>query len=177
VEEPVKYVVFFDLDSTLADTTHRQHLIDDARERGEEPDWEAYSLLCSGDKPFPGPVQLARMCSWDGYFIVIVSGRSEAAMKPTVEWLMEHDVPFNGIILRKQGDTTPNEEFKVNAIRNWLVNHGASWEIDKPLLIVEDWPPAARAMEAEGWTVLLFNPYPEQYVKVEHDGQVVLPSP
>src|SRR5262245_60208704 len=109
-ESGVKDVVFFDLDSTLADTTHRQHLIDDARARGEEPDWEAYSLMCSEDVPFPGPVQLARMLSWSGYFIVILSGRAEAAMAQTVRWLYENEVPFHEVILREAGDTTSNEE-------------------------------------------------------------------
>jgi phosphoserine phosphatase len=165
-DHDVKDVVFFDLDSTLADTRQRQYLIDEAKEAGKEVDWEAYSLLCADDVPFPGPVRLARMLRNSGYFIVIVSGRSESAMSQTVRWLYGYEVPFDEVILRSNDNQSSNEEFKITAIRNWLDKHGETWEIDKPRLILEDWPPAARAMEAEGWTVLLFNPYPEQYVKV-----------
>jgi hypothetical protein len=158
--KPLRSVVFVDLDSTLADTRQRQHIIEDARAAGYEPDWEAYSLACAGDAPMDGPIQLVRMLTWEGYHIVILSGRSEAAMFRTNEWLYRNQVPFNELILRPKAvsyDVSP-EEFKVAAIEAWIERNPDHDDPVRPTLILEDWPPAADAMKAKGWKVLLVNP-------------------
>jgi FMN phosphatase YigB (HAD superfamily) len=160
----LRSVVFVDLDSTLADTRHRQHMIEDARAAGREPDWEAYSLACAGDEPIPGTIQLVRMLTWEGYHIVILSGRSEAAMYRTNEWLYRNQVPFNELILRPKAVSyaMSPEEFKIAAIEAWIDRNPdhddpAGGPV-RPTLIVEDWPPAADAMKERGWKVLLVNP-------------------
>ena len=156
----MKSVVFVDLDSTLADTRQRQHIIEDARAAGREPDWEAYSLACAKDEPMEGPIQLVRMLVWDGYHVVILSGRSASAMVQTNEWLYRNHVPFNELILRPKAvsyNISP-EEFKVMAIEAWTERNLDHDDPVHPTLIIEDWPPAADAMRAKGWKVLLVNP-------------------
>lgn len=155
----MKSVVFVDLDSTLANTKQRQHIIEDAREAGREVDWDEYSMACTADTPFPGPVQLVRVLHWSGYQIVIVSGRSEVARVRTLRWLHRNAIPFDEVILKPPGnDGVPNEEFKVKAIQAWINANPDHDDLLKPTLILEDWPPAKDRMEAEGWKVLLVNP-------------------
>jgi phosphoglycolate phosphatase-like HAD superfamily hydrolase len=163
----VKTVVFVDLDSTLADTTHRHHIIEAAREAGEV-DLEAYSLACAEDAPFPGPVRLVRMLYDFGCRVVIVTGRSAAAMIPTLDWLAKYAVPYHDLILRAVGDDTPSGEFKVRTIRRWLAMNPDHDDLIEPALIIEDYPPAKDELEAEGWTVLLVNPdYSRATMKAE----------
>jgi phosphoglycolate phosphatase-like HAD superfamily hydrolase len=152
-----KDVAFFDLDSTLADTRQRHHIIDEYVSRGEQVDWERYSMACEGDTPFPGTVRLTQVLHGAGYLVVIVTGRSVAAIQPTLRWLADHHVKYTNLIMREYGDETPNEEFKVTRIKRWMAEH----RVVEPMLVVEDWPIAARDMEAQGWPVLLVNPYPE----------------
>lgn len=74
----------FDLDSTLADTRHRAHLIN--QENRELTDWDAYSMACADDGPGPA-LPLALEFQALGGRIVIASARSECAREPTEWWL------------------------------------------------------------------------------------------
>lgn len=151
-------VVFVDLDSTLADTTHRQHLLGD---RTVE-DLTAYSLACADDTPFAGTVRLTQLLKGAGAHVVIVTSRYDVAMMETMRWLYRHNVGFSELIMQAADDASTIEDFKVVAIERWLANNG----VDAPELVIEDWPPIKDALEAKGWTVMLVNPnyHPDEYV-------------
>lgn len=156
-----KPVVFVDVDSTLADTTHRQHVIQEARERGEEPDWVAYSLLCEDDAPLPA-IKLTQLLASTCH-IVLITSRYDVAMMPTMRWLYKHNVGFNEVIMQSADDPSPIDLFKVESIERWLDRHAVS----APALIIEDWPPIKEALDARGWTTMLVNPnfHPDEYVE------------
>jgi hypothetical protein len=91
----------YDLDSTVCDTSHRHHLINE--EERHLTDWVAYSMACADDEPLTGTISLLqqlRLLDDDAVFIAI-SGRAEQARELTVEWLTKFGVPFDRIILRE----------------------------------------------------------------------------
>jgi hypothetical protein len=144
-------VVTFDLDSTLASTYHRQHMI-----KPKGTDWEAYSLASAADTPIEGTVVLLRMLGAT-YPVHIITGRSDAAFDMTRYWLIQHGIPVDGLWMRPAGDRTPNGKYKIARILH-LRESG-----QEPVLHVEDYPEAGDEIRAAtGVPVLLVNPnYPK----------------
>jgi hypothetical protein len=159
-----KPAVIFDLDSTLADTRHRQWMIPfikakraapgHPRYSGNPVTWDDYSMACSGDTPIPGPVFLAQLFRAMNHEVYIVSGRSAAARVLTEKWLKTHDIPWDGIFLRPAGDRTPNAQFKVGILHS-LIAAGIV-----PVLWVDDLAKVGDAIKAEfpDLPFLLVNP-------------------
>jgi hypothetical protein len=134
-------VILWDLDSTLANTAHRQPMVPLIRAK-QGPTWEDYSMACVDDTPVEGTVTLVRLIAFlDPLASFVaqygVSGRSEAAREVTEEWFKEHGVPLNDLYLRPAGDHTPNGKYKVGVI-NKLRDEGVN-----VLLFVEDWKETA----------------------------------
>ncbi len=150
-------VVCFDLDSTIADTLHRQWMVEEIKaSRNKGPTWEDYSLACSDDKPIEGTIALTQQLKRN-WLVFIVTGRSSAARELTEDWLSKHQVAYDGLLMRPAGDRTPNGQYKIDVI-NQLRDEGY-----KPVLFVEDFPEAAEEIrKATGVPVLLVNPgYPD----------------
>jgi len=144
--------VCVDLDSTLADTRHRHHMVDP--EDRERTDWVAYSLACAADAPIEGACGLVRMLA-QTYRVVIVSSRDEKARSLTEAWLAEHDVPYDELVLGGDGSAPADlGEFKVHHVQR-LLERG-----DRVVLVVDDLPvlPVAMAKAGLGVPVLTVRP-------------------
>ena len=144
--------VLFDLDSTLADTWHRQHMVPEIR--AGKATWDEYALACEDDKPIEGTRALMSVL-WLHHQIHIISGRSGVAKDQTDLWLRRHGFQFDYLRLREPGDHRPNAEPKIAYASGLPVT---------VVLFVEDWKDAAdKIQEATGIPVLLVNPgYPFQ---------------
>lgn len=146
--------VLWDLDSTIANTMHRQHMVPAIKAK-QGPTWEDYSMACVDDTPVEGAVALVRLiASLDPRSALVaqygVSGRSESARDVTLTWFAEHGVPLNDLHLRPDGDHTPNGTYKVGVI-NRLRDSGVD-----VLLFVEDWKETGEYIrEKTGVPVLL----------------------
>ena len=162
-----KLAVGFDLDSTLASTMHRRHLVPEIK--AGRATWDDYSALSPGDTPIAGAVALARLLHAAGHPQYAISGRSQCAYGKTWAWLMDHDVPMNGLILRPEGDRTDNKLFKVAKIRE-LQAEGIEF-----CLFVEDWMPVAEYItEQTGIPVLGVNPFDPETALVSRDQLAVV---
>jgi phosphoglycolate phosphatase-like HAD superfamily hydrolase len=97
----------FDLDGTLADLTHRRHLVE-----GEVKDWDAFFAACSDDAPIEHALDLlANLQQWNQ--VEIWSGRSDAVRAETEAWLVEHAIdPKLLTKMRKAGDHRPDDVLK-----------------------------------------------------------------
>lgn len=148
-------VVAWDLDSTVFDTSHRQYLIDEVK--AKRATWEDYSMLCTGDTPIPGSVELMRILAQVTRQVAI-SGRSECATDVTWDVVRKFAIPLDEIFLRPDGDNIPNGLFKVGVVKR-LETYGY-----KVRLFLEDWPPSAEFIRSTGGVpVMVVNPcYPEK---------------
>jgi hypothetical protein len=150
-------VYAWDLDSTVASTVHRRHLVEEIR-LGGPATWDDYAMLCPDDTPLDGTVALMRELGHRGVHVVI-SGRSGLAEALTWQWFEKHDVPVAAALLRIHGDHTPNGEYKsrvLNAMRRLDIT---------VRLFFEDWSEAAAEIGAKtGIPVVGINPFdPEEF--------------
>ena len=145
--------VCVDLDSTLADTRQRHHMVLPGDQR-DDTDWVAYSLACEADDPIEGTCHLVRMLSAD-HRIVVLSRRDEAARELTTQWLERHRVPFDELILGGvDGIPADQHEFKVHHLRA-LAERG-----EKVVLMVDDLPGLDAAVADAGLGVPVLRVQP-----------------
>lgn len=101
-------VVIFDIDGTLADISHRRHLL-----QQNPHNWKAFFDEMGGDKPNPPIVNLYRLI-WNSsdYQCVIVTGRPEQYRKVTEQWLAWNEIPFQKLMMRPKSDQRPDHSVK-----------------------------------------------------------------
>lgn len=104
-------IVIFDLDGTLANIEHRKHLIE-----REEPQWDDFYKACVNDSPNETVIKMFNLLRDNGNVMVIFSGRGDVVRKETYQWLRKHGVQPDVLLMRPEGDFTPDNELK----RNWL---------------------------------------------------------
>jgi hypothetical protein len=142
-------VVFCDLDSTLADTRHRQ--------TGEtNPDWHAYAMASVGDTVIKGMALLLTVLHRKGVPIVLMSSRWGGARQVTKEWLGENDIPYDWLTLPDETPASMTEvaAWKVVKADEWLARLGPDWSG----LVFEDSPETADAFEKAGYFVVRVQP-------------------
>lgn len=141
--EPLKRsIVTFDLDSTLADTRHRHHMI-----KPEGTDWKAYSLACRDDAPIWPAINMLRAFA-ASHDIWIISGRDHAAYDMTMDWLYRHLIEPAGVILQTRwaAHVYPDHlDYKL-AMVDRVEQHTAQ----QVVLHVDDWPPVVKHLLAHG---------------------------
>lgn len=136
-------VVLFDLDSTLANTSHRHHL---APTRDSSKTWADYAAACIYDVPIAGTVRILHMLMPHKQ-IHIISGRDGSAYDKTAWWLRKNWIYHDRLTLR-ENDELSNAEIKVNYIKK-LREEGLN-----PELLFDDWPSTVAAVEAVGVPVV-----------------------
>ena len=83
-------LIVFDIDGTLADCTHRLHLINSSPKR-----WNDFFDSCWMDEPIPAGVAMARLIHGsEKYDIEFWTGRPERSRLATEEWLSDHLGPW-----------------------------------------------------------------------------------
>lgn len=91
--------VILDLDGTLVDTSGVEHLLE-----GEDRDFRAFQEAAVACPPNPAMVALAREQAAAGRAVLVVSSREYIWLDPTLDWLVRHEVPHEGVYLRIVGD-------------------------------------------------------------------------
>jgi len=104
--------VVFDLDGVLADAESRQHFIKRAR-----PDWEAF-FSASRDDPLVDEVATLLELLAPELAIVLLTARPARIGALTVEWLGRHELRWDLLVMRRDGDYRPARYFKQEAVRD-----------------------------------------------------------
>ncbi len=143
-----EHVVIVDLDGTLCDTEHRHHLI---HWDNEVMNWDAYSLACVNDPPIHATIRLVQHLAHT-HRIVILSGRQDVALDATAQWLEAHEVPYDELHLRSQGDHRRNPQFKRDFVRRRLRNG------ERVAFAIDDHPGVAEALSEIGVPTILVAP-------------------
>jgi hypothetical protein len=111
-------VYLIDIDGTLADTSHRQWVLED--KPNGRTNWELFFNLAAQDRPFLHMQGLldaleARDCETGEpqNTIIYVSGRPERYRELTKGWLLRHGFPESeAMYMRKDGDHRPDHIVK-----------------------------------------------------------------
>lgn len=124
-------IAIFDLDGTLSNADHRQHLV-----QRDKPDWNEFFRQAKNDPPKQDIIDLCNTLKKSGVTVVILTGRSSLVRDTTEEWLKKHKVLYDSLAMRPILDRKSDVELKKSYIYNIL-----SWfnaDIDQILFAVED---------------------------------------
>jgi phosphoglycolate phosphatase-like HAD superfamily hydrolase len=100
----------FDIDGTLADCSHRLHLI-----QQRPKDWRAFFAACQFDTPIQHMCELARKLATTTH-IIFVSGRSDECRSQTEIWLQGQALLTNHLYMRKEGDHRDDDIIKLELL-------------------------------------------------------------
>jgi tRNA uridine 5-carbamoylmethylation protein Kti12 len=138
-------IVIVDIDGTLADGSHRQHLVE-----GEKKDWKSYFELCGDDEPVEAVFRKAMELSKD-HMICVVSGRPDTYWLDTCLWFQRAaavdglNLPIDHIFMRAGGDKRPDTDVKADFLKYMPK--------EKIALVLDDRPSVCRMWESHGLTV------------------------
>jgi len=104
-------IVIFDLDGTLCDISHRRPLVE-----GKNKDWDEFYKQCVKDSPKHEVIKMFKLLQSDMHTMVIFSGRSDVVRKETYQWLRKNEIRPDILIMREDGDFTPDDKLK----KKWL---------------------------------------------------------
>lgn len=99
--------VIVDLDGTLANRDHRLHHV-----TGSKKDFKAFMAACGDDTPVEPIKYLVMRLLGEEHRIVVVTGRSMAVLGTTLDWLLDHDIDVDVILMRREGDNRPDHVVK-----------------------------------------------------------------
>jgi hypothetical protein len=137
-------IYIFDIDGTLADISHRLHLI------SQEPkNWDAFFSACGNDKPIEPVCAIARSLRLSGAITLMVSGRTDSIREMTRQWLDQYRIPCDGLYLRKYGDHRPDDIVKPEL----MADLEKEWFKGSIRAIFEDRASVVKAYRDLGYTV------------------------
>lgn len=136
-------IVVFDLDDTLADSSHRGHLIPHPDLMGYAPNWDRFSLACDKDTPITMNIALLVALSRH-YRIFILTSRGDVAYAETAAWLSRFQIPYDRLIMRGEKEHRPPADIK----REWIRNIGP----ESVLCAFDDNPEVCTAIRSMGIT-------------------------
>lgn len=138
--------VVVDLDGTLCDTSHRQHLAQ-ARE------WDQFNSLCCHDKPVKPIADLVGALA-KSYSVLLLTARDETYEKMTYDWLIKHRIfSFDALLMRRKGDYRPDFEVKIEALEA-MFGQDKEAVLKSVAFCIEDRNKVVEAMRNYGLTVL-----------------------
>ena len=103
--------IIVDIDGTIA-----THYDEDGIQTREHHD---YSQVIT-DLPVQPIINLVNMYQSLNYYIIIVSGRMDHCREDTIEWLIQHNVEFDELFMRRTKDFRPDNEVKQEIYDNYI---------------------------------------------------------
>jgi hypothetical protein len=118
----------FDIDGTLADATHRLHLIlNHDGKKIHAPHWNDFLAAAKDDPPIHHMCDLYRILAYS-HTVILSTGRREDQRNMTENWLKSNSLHHEGLYMRPLGDYRSDTIVKPEVIRN-------KWGRDIPDLV------------------------------------------
>jgi hypothetical protein len=115
----MKEIVIFDLDGTLALIDHRRHFVEGRTSKATDEDWRNFFAACVDDEPNLPVIRILQALRAQGYYIVILSGRSDEVITQTKTWLQDNDIPYDEMHMRPEGNYEPDQKWKARFLRRF----------------------------------------------------------
>ena len=105
--------MIFDLDGVLANADHRQHLLQP--KGGGRKDWKTFFSRAGDDAIFEEVARLTNLLN-PVLNRVLLTARPTTIKDITVEWLERHDLAWDLLVMRPQGEFSPSPVAKRHAV-------------------------------------------------------------
>lgn len=105
--EWTKPIVICDIDGTIANGERRERWLTTF----EKKNWDAYYSELGMDEPIELVINMVRALAED-HTICLVSGRPDTYQNATMDWLEEHNVPYDYLFMRPGSDRRSDVEVK-----------------------------------------------------------------
>lgn len=103
--------VICDIDGTLADNSHRQHLV-----QTRPKNWKAYNELMHLDTPALKIIQLVGIFR-RSHRIILCTGRNISYRQTTISWLRRHDIRWEELYMRPDNDFRTDDIVKEEMLK------------------------------------------------------------
>jgi hypothetical protein len=104
--------VVFDIDGVLADAGHRQDILDSG---GRRKNWKAF-FAAAGDDAVIEEVARATELMDPDLCVVLLTARPTTIQRITLTWLQQHDLRWDLLVMRPEGDFRSSPEAKRLAV-------------------------------------------------------------
>jgi hypothetical protein len=139
---PVTKTIVVDLDGTICDARHRQHL-------AQAKEWESFHCKLAEDNPWPDVPWLLKLLPMETN-VVGLTGRPDNYRSLTMDWLMRHDILLDHLLMRPAGNFDPDIVIKPRMLFDFFgTEEKARREV---AMILED-----RDVVVDRWRELGFN--------------------
>lgn len=123
--------IIVDIDGTVA--THYDVQGNQLREHHD------YKLV-STDLPIQPIIDLVQMYEAKGFHIIFVSGRMDHCRQDTIQWLLDHNVPFDELFMRRFKDFRADDIVKEEIYKNHIEpQYDIELVLDDRNRVVEMW--------------------------------------
>ena len=119
--------IIVDLDGTLADVSSIRHYV-----AGAKKDFRSFHLASRFVPPRADVAAWVRAASAAGIRIVLVTARDERFDRPTRDFLIRNDLPFDALFMRPWGDGRRDTAVKADILAQVL---GAGF---RPIFAIDD---------------------------------------
>jgi len=131
-------IVVIDLDGTLCNSKHREHL-------AVAGQWDEFHSMLGDDEPWADTKGLLDILYGAGIGVVGLTGRNEKFRNSTLDWLTKNDIWLDELMMRPDNNYMPDHELKPKMLED-------KHEKDDILFILED-----RDKVVEAWRNLGYN--------------------
>lgn len=116
----MKNIIVYDIDGTISDGAHRQHLLPREEDMNCDKAWLKFNKACIDDDPIEDICDLYRelYCSQSDYEMILLTGRGEGAREETIAWCDKHHIWYHQLIMRPEGDCRRGYEFKKEVLES-----------------------------------------------------------
>lgn len=122
------FYILVDMDGTLSDGSARLHHI-----QNKPKNWKAFFKEGANDPVFPLVEAIVKDHARFGDEIVIFTARPESNREITEGWLIEKDIPYSRVMMRKNGDYRPDYIVKEEMLMQVFAEYD-----DPPLFAIDD---------------------------------------
>lgn len=153
-----KKIIICDVDGTISDPSHRLHWVreDEKTDRCENgkrgsgkarKNWKQFfEDMCDDDLRLT-TLSILNKYALEGHLIVMVTARPQEYLPDTVEWLNKHNVPYDFMIMRKDGDYRRDDIIKQEILDKWFNK-------DDIEVVIDDRPQVLRMWKKNGLNVI-----------------------
>ena len=105
--------VVFDVDGVLADATHRQDVLFGGP--GRRKNWKAFFEMAGDDAVIEEVARLTELID-PTMCIVLLTARPTSIQRTTIDWLQQHGLRWDVLVMRPEGDYRSSPDAKRMAV-------------------------------------------------------------